>query len=267
MMEWFKMQTCWGKAMDVLTDEELGRAFRKIYAFVLRREEPTGTGREEVFLAVVLEMLKRDIEKYEAAVAEEEKKKERYRERAMRAAQARWNKQEDTCMKDDKHEQEYLKHNEDLQECTKQNKQDKQKQARYIKNKNTDTEKEKEKEEDTEAESEEDIIICSEPPPAVSELPVAEIPLNDGTSFPVYRRDVDEYAALYPAIDVEQELRKIRGWCLANPTRRKTKRGVKRFINSWMSHSQDKGGSRNAVPENPFLAYALGEKEIGGSIL
>ena len=42
---------------------------------------------------------------------------------------------------------------------------------------------------------------------------------------------------------------------------------VKAFINSWLSRSQDKAGKRDAVPENPFLAYALGEKEIGGSIL
>ena len=103
--------------------------------------------------------------------------------------------------------------------------------------------------------------------PEVRELPVAEIPLNDNTSFPVYRRDADEYAALYPAVDIDQELRNIRGWCLANPSRRKTKRGVKAFINSWLSRSQDKAGKRDAVPENPFLAYALGEKEIGGSIL
>ena len=170
-------------------------------------------------------------------------------------------------MKDDKHEQEYLKHNEDLQECTEQNKQSEQKQARYIKNKNTDTEKEKEKEEDTEAEKEEEYISCSEPLSGASELPVAEIPLNDNTSFPVYRRDADEYAALYPAVDIDQELRNIRGWCLANPSRRKTKRGVKAFINSWLSRSQDKASKRDAVPENPFLAYALGEKEIGGSIL
>ena len=62
-------------------------------------------------------------------------------------------------------------------------------------------------------------------------------------------------------MDIDQELRNIRGWCLANPSRRKTKRGVKAFINSWLSRSQDKACKRDAVPENPFLAYALGEKD------
>ena len=78
---------------------------------------------------------------------------------------------------------------------------------------------------------------------------------------------MEEYAALYPAVDVVQELRKIRGWCLANPSRRKTRRGVKAFINSWLCREQDKGRARDEPPENPFLAYARGEKEIGEYLL
>ena len=41
-----------------------------------------------------------------------------------------------------------------------------------------------------------------------------------------------------------QELRKMRGWCEANPKKRKTKNGVKRFINAWLAKEQDRGGSR-----------------------
>ena len=59
----------------------------------------------------------------------------------------------------------------------------------------------------------------------------------------------------------------MRGWCLANPARRKTRRGVRAFINEWLSRAQDKGGTRDAPPENPFLAYARGEKEIGAYLL
>ena len=246
-MEWFKMPTSWGKAINVMTNEEAGRAIKIIFAYVLDREEIAGTGREEVFTAMALDMLKREIEKYENAVVEEERKKEKNRERARRAAQARWKQQqEDACIPDDTHEHACDKHGKHTQACTI---------------KNIDIYKEKEKEEDTEAEKEEEYISCSEPLSGASELPVAEIPLNDNTSFPVYRRDADEYAALYPAVDIDQELRNIRGWCLANPSRRKTKRGVKAFINSWLSRSQDKAGKRDAVPENPFLAYALGEKD------
>ena len=90
-----------------------------------------------------------------------------------------------------------------------------------------------------------------------------EIPLNDGGMYPLFRKDVEEYARLYPAVDIGQELRNIRGWCLANPKRRKTKSGVNRFINGWLSKAQDKGGRKQEVPENPFLAYARGEKTFG----
>lgn len=74
-----------------------------------------------------------------------------------------------------------------------------------------------------------------------SEPPVITIPLNDGSEFFVTQSVVDEYKRLYPAVNVEQELRNMRGWCLANPSRRKTKRGVARFINGWLAKEQDKG--------------------------
>lgn len=101
------------------------------------------------------------------------------------------------------------------------------------------------------------------PPPAVTELPVLGIPLVNGKEHPVYRRDIEEYVSLYPDINVEQELRNMRGWCLANPTRRKTRKGVRTFINSWLKKSQQESALKQEVPENPFLAYARGEKEIG----
>ena len=110
---------------------------------------------------------------------------------------------------------------------------------------------------------------CSELPSAVSELPVVEIPLNDGSTFPLYRKDLDEYADLYPAVDVDQEARKMRAWCISNPIRRKTRRGVRRFINGWLSRAQDRGRPvpRPDVPENPFLKYATGDAEMSGGIL
>ncbi len=37
------------------------------------------------------------------------------------------------------------------------------------------------------------------------------------------------------------------GWLDANPTKRKTARGIKRFVNSWLARAQDKGGS-NLTP-------------------
>ena len=82
-----------------------------------------------------------------------------------------------------------------------------------------------------------------EPEQQEKEPPVITLPLNDGTEYPILQADVDKWAGLYPAVDVTQELRNMWGWLDANPTKLKTKKGVRRFINSWLSREQDKGGS------------------------
>ena len=78
---------------------------------------------------------------------------------------------------------------------------------------------------------------------------VIALPLNDRTTHSVTASDVAEFAQLYPAVDVMQELRKMRGWLLNNPTRRKTKRGIKAFINLWLSKEQDRARAA-PTPEN-----------------
>lgn len=79
------------------------------------------------------------------------------------------------------------------------------------------------------------------------EVEVISLTLNDKTLYPVYQNDVDIWSSLYPAIDVMQELRKMKDWCDSNPARRKTKRGIKRFISGWLMRQQDEGGSRRYV--------------------
>ena len=74
-----------------------------------------------------------------------------------------------------------------------------------------------------------------------------EIILNDKTYYPITNTLVKQYKNLYPAVDVEQELRKFTAWALSNPTKRKTKKGILRSINSWLAKVQDQGGYKNAV--------------------
>lgn len=80
--------------------------------------------------------------------------------------------------------------------------------------------------------------IATEPTP--SEPSVITITLNDKSEYPIYQSMIDEWTELYPNVYILQELRKMKGWCDANPTKRKTKRGVLRFINGWLSREQDK---------------------------
>ena len=76
-------------------------------------------------------------------------------------------------------------------------------------------------------------------PPEIK--PFIELPLNDGSFHKVTFEDVERYRELYQAVNVEQELRAMVGWLDANPTRRKTSRGVKSFITGWLKRSQDRG--------------------------
>lgn len=70
---------------------------------------------------------------------------------------------------------------------------------------------------------------------------VARLPLNEnGTFHYVLPSDVEHYRELYPGVDVEQELRNMTGWLEANRERRKTKRGVQKFINNWLSKAQNR---------------------------
>ena len=73
--------------------------------------------------------------------------------------------------------------------------------------------------------------------------PVMTIPTNvKGKEYPISQAYVDEMSELYPAVDVVLALRAMRGWALSNPTKRKTYKGMPRFINSWLAREQNKGG-------------------------
>ena len=89
----------------------------------------------------------------------------------------------------------------------------------------------------------------SAPEPAdEQEPPVAMIPLADGSEFPVPASLASEYAAAYPGVDVAGELAQVRAWCLSNPRKRKTKNGIRRFLNSWLDRAQNQVGGQRASP-------------------
>lgn len=106
--------------------------------------------------------------------------------------------------------------------------------------------------------------LCAEPE-TVSTPPIISIILNDKTFFDVTNEDYLKWVELYPAVDVMQELRKMAGWCDANVAKRKTRRGIRSFITSWLAREQDKGGTshrpqqslRDSAKGNPFMREDL----------
>ena len=84
---------------------------------------------------------------------------------------------------------------------------------------------------------------CGEPdePPTPPEEIFIKIPLIDKTDFDVPESLVAEYQETYPALDIRQKLRSMRQWCLDNPTKRKTRRGIRKFIGGWLEREQNSG--------------------------
>ena len=78
--------------------------------------------------------------------------------------------------------------------------------------------------------------------------PLEPVPLNDGTDWLPTLTEYEEYKRLYASVNVANEFKKIRAWCLSNPTKRKTKNGVKRFVNAWLAREQDKPKRTDVMP-------------------
>ena len=81
--------------------------------------------------------------------------------------------------------------------------------------------------------------------PAITEADTGEviehIPMIGGTEFEVRQSFVAELERLYPAVDIPATLRQMRGWCLGNPAKLKTPRGIRRFITGWCDRDQNRG--------------------------
>lgn len=89
---------------------------------------------------------------------------------------------------------------------------------------------------------------CSEPSAKTPEPVFISIPTNKtGEEFDVLVSFVSEMKELYPNVDVEAQLKAMKAWAISNPQKRKTKQGMTRFINSWLSRAQDKGGSSGKI--------------------
>ena len=75
--------------------------------------------------------------------------------------------------------------------------------------------------------------------------------LNNGEEWQPEDEDIIQWQKTYQAVDVFQELAKMESWLDANPSKRKTSKGIKRFVNSWLSRAQDKGGSSPIKIDGP----------------
>lgn len=69
-----------------------------------------------------------------------------------------------------------------------------------------------------------------------------------GPEWRLRRVQVEEWQALFPGLDVVAECRHALAWVQASPGRRKTAKGMPKFLVAWFTRSVDRRGSGGAVP-------------------
>lgn len=97
-------------------------------------------------------------------------------------------------------------------------------------------------------------VVSSEPPQAAREPPKQQGPPEDALIvFPcvgplkewrLTQSHVDQWQSAYPALDITAECRKALAWLSASPSRRKTAKGMPRFLVGWFGRAVDYGGAR-----------------------
>lgn len=110
-----------------------------------------------------------------------------------------------------------------------------------ISTENADIGKQSKEEKSKEEKSKVKNNISTEPQNASA---VLTMPLVDGSDFDIREQDIEEWQDAFPNVDVVQQLKAMRLWCKDNPERKKTRKGVRRFITSWLDREQNRGGVR-----------------------
>ncbi len=81
---------------------------------------------------------------------------------------------------------------------------------------------------------------------ATSEIFI-EFPLKDGSNHAITKEQIEAWREVYPAVDIEATLLRIKSWCVNNPAGRKTERGANKFVDSWLSREQEKYQGQKAL--------------------
>lgn len=73
----------------------------------------------------------------------------------------------------------------------------------------------------------------------------------NGNRWPLRKPQIAEWAQAYPGLDILGECRKALSWINANPGRRKTVRGMPKFLNGWLGRTVDRRGATGSTPATP----------------
>lgn len=87
--------------------------------------------------------------------------------------------------------------------------------------------------------------ICTEPLGDSMQLADHGFTLSNGSLWNPTVAKMHEWQATFPIMDLDAQLRLASQWCKDNPAKRKTERGMHRFLFSWLERAQN---SNKALP-------------------
>ena len=91
------------------------------------------------------------------------------------------------------------------------------------------------------------------------------IQLADGSDYNVLADHIEELSGSHPDVSVLVELKKCASWNKANPSKRKTLKGINRHITNWLlSAAKNKTQSRETVADANKKALASALNVMGG---
>ena len=85
------------------------------------------------------------------------------------------------------------------------------------------------------------------------------ISLRGGHVYTVTDLELQMWTQAYPRVDVRSEVLAMAAWCTANPSKRKTERGIHRFINGWL------GKAKERKPAQKKINYAAAHKPFSSN--
>lgn len=220
-MSYIKLYYDFSKTLKLMPDDAAGRLIKAIFDYVIDGEEPQLENGEQYVFMMLQSQLDRDKTAYEKTVV-------RNQENGKRGGRPSKTQENPVGFSETQENPEEPTKSQDKNNIREEKEEDKTKT------------KNKDKEEELYSNS----AACSSEPATQQEPAVFNLWLNNDSYYGVTQTEIDEYQKLYPIVDVPQEFRNMIGWINANPAKRKTPRGIKRFINGWLADKQNKGGSR-----------------------
>lgn len=251
----FKIYKEWQKQFSALDNETAGELIKAVFAYQTMGEMPKNMSPvAEMALSFMCQQFERDNESYDEI--------SRVRSEAGKKGGAPLGNSNAKKNKD-------VNFNENQSKITK-NKQNNLEDEEEVEDEEEDVDVVSSSTEETDDEiNRENFEVKKE---KIQNLP--DLILKNGEKFAVTSEKFERYKQLYPDVDVAAQLRCMSGWLEANPTRRKTKSGIERFVVGWLTREQTGGsekkqtvnGGKNDAESGAIVPEKLRQAGFDGSI-